>query len=130
MGRLVKIAIEGDKIRSGIDINYDNAQDVYEYAYPILIDNIYGTYPNRHSMININTIGNRLNNHQQIAALLQRDSIHTPQPLSLEFCECGHKMPANSCHKCRKCKRSMHAFCGRDHEGEGYGASSICKWCC
>jgi hypothetical protein len=85
----------------------------------------------QHESSQITRSGDQTAQRNEIAALLQRESIHnTPQPLPLEFCQCGDKMPANSCHKCRKCNRSMHAFCGNDHEGEGYGASSICKWCC
>ena len=85
----------------------------------------------QHESSQITRSGEQTAQRNEIATLLQRESIHnTPQPLPLEFCDCGQEMPANSCHKCRKCDRSMHAFCGRDHEGEGYGATSICKWCC
>lgn len=60
MARLVKIAIDGEKIVKQRNINASNGQEVYEYSYPILLDQLYSRCPNRVSAININTIGNRL----------------------------------------------------------------------
>ena len=45
-------------------------------------------------------------------------------------CECGVDLESSGgAHSCRLCRRYMHAYCGQEHDGEGYGSTCICASC-
>jgi hypothetical protein len=60
MRKLVEISIKGKIIKSISEIKTSNAQQVFDYAYPKLLEEVYTDIPTRQGSININTIANRL----------------------------------------------------------------------
>ena len=66
MRKLVKIAVNATPplIRSDNSITEDNSNAVFDYAYPILIAELYPSTASRTQRIaNINTLANRIHDH-------------------------------------------------------------------
>jgi hypothetical protein len=61
---MIKFAIDREKIRSIKDVSRSNGQEIYEYAYEKLLQEIYDTPPPRPASININTIAKRVTKHK------------------------------------------------------------------
>jgi hypothetical protein len=62
IGKMVQIAIDASKICRTRDININNIQYIYDFAYPILLQKIYpsGELSQRCHDININTLSNKM----------------------------------------------------------------------
>jgi hypothetical protein len=61
---VVPVTIDREKIRSIKDVSRSNGQEIYEYAYEKLLQEIYDTPPPRPASININTIAKRVTKHK------------------------------------------------------------------
>ena len=61
---MIKFAIDREKIRSIKDVSRSNGQEIYEYTYEKLLQEIYDTPPPRPASININTIAKRVTKHK------------------------------------------------------------------
>ena len=60
MHRLVQIAVTGGLITNARGLNRNNIAAVYDFAFPLLVEEVYSNPPGRPEDININTIANRM----------------------------------------------------------------------
>jgi hypothetical protein len=60
INKLIDYAITGRIITTSNDISNENSQTVYDYAMPLLVQELYQNEPHRPIDININTLGNRM----------------------------------------------------------------------
>ena len=60
MHRLVQIAVTGGLITNARGLNRNNIAAVYDFAFPLLVGEVYSNPPGRPEDININTIANRM----------------------------------------------------------------------
>lgn len=61
MKRMIQLLVADGKIRSIRDISPENAAILFDHAYPKLIASLYQGIPDRVYDINVNTVGNRIN---------------------------------------------------------------------
>ncbi len=61
MNKLVSIAVSDGKIARASDITVQNSSELFNYAYPKLVSQLYTSPPTRPEDININTLANRIN---------------------------------------------------------------------